>query len=199
MLKPDTKLRKKGRDPFIIRSARQIAALKAASRQEVLDTLAAIGTVSISELALALGRAADSLYYHVRILEKVGLVEAAGTRGSVQGTESLYRAVSPDLRIAYVPGKQGNAEGVSSVVESMLRLTSRDFREAFLKEDTVVDGPKRELWATRTTGRLSPKDLAEINLHIASLLRTTTASASGRGERLYGLTVVLTPLHRSRE
>ena len=91
---------------FFIRDPRQIAALKAASRQEVMDVLATMGTVSIAELAVALGRPADSLYYHIRILQRVGLVQASGSRESGGRTEKLYRAVSSYLRLGYVPGKR---------------------------------------------------------------------------------------------
>ena len=183
--------------PFFIRDAKQIAALKAASRQEVMDVLASMGTVSIAELAVALARPADSLYFHIRILQKVGLVQAEGSRESGGRTERLYRAVSPDLHLDYVPGKRGNARGVVPIVESMLRLTSRDFKNAFDDKEVVADGPQRELWATRTTGWLTREQVAEINRHIASMLRITATSPPKDDERLFALTMVLTPLQRS--
>jgi len=190
--------RAKSRKPprFFIRDARQIAALKAASRQEVMDVLATMGTVSIAELAVALGRPADSLYYHIRILHRVGLVQASGSRDSGGRAEKLYRAVSSYLRLDYVPGKKGNAKGVAPIVDSMLRLTSRDFKQAFRDEKVAVDGPQRELWANRSTGWLTRKQVAEINRHIAAMLRITVASPPKDDKRLFALTMVLIPLRR---
>jgi hypothetical protein len=183
--------------PFLIRDAKQVAALKAASRQELMDVLASMGTVSIPQLAVALGKPADSLYYHIRILQRVGLVQAEGSHESGGRTERLYRAVSSYLRLDYVPGKKGNAKGIAPIVDSMLRLTSRDFKQAFHEEKVVVDGPQRELWANRSTGWLTREQIAEINRHIAAMLRITVASPPKDEKRLFALTMVLTPLRRS--
>ena len=48
-------------DNYIIRSKRQMRALAASTRQEILDVLPRMGTVSVAELATALGRPADAL------------------------------------------------------------------------------------------------------------------------------------------
>jgi DNA-binding transcriptional ArsR family regulator len=182
--------------PYVIHDRKQMVVLKASARQEILDTLASMGAISISELALALGRPADGLYYHIRILQKAGLVRAAGTRGKGTRAEALFRAASPDLRLAYEPGPKGNAKSVTAIVDSMLRLTSRDFEDAYQSKETVVEGEQRELWATRTTGWLTAKQVAEVNHHIAALIRTTAASSPNKG-RLFAITTVLAPLQRS--
>lgn len=184
---------------FVIRSAQQMNALKAASRQEVLDALASMGTVSVPELAKTLGRPADALYYHIRTLQKAGLVLPAGTRDSNGHTETLYKAVASDLRLAYVPGPRGNAQVVTPIVDSMLRLTSRDFKEAFENENTTVDEAQRELWASRTTGWLRKDQIAELNRRITEMLQMTTTSSPRDAEQLFALTVVLTPLRRSEK
>lgn len=184
-------------DPYIIRSRKQLDALKAAARQELLDVLSSMGTVSVAELAVALDKPADSLYYHLRILQKAGLVVEDGTREDAGHNERLYRAVASDLRLAYRPGPQGNAEMITPIVDSMLRLTSRDFKAAFTDATTVVEGPQRELWATRTTGWLTEQQVEELNQHLASMQQTTVSSPPrDGGERLYALTMVLTPLNR---
>ncbi len=186
-----------GAKTFVIRDGKQMRALRAASRQEILDTLAPMGTVSIPELAAALGRPADSLYYHFRILQKVGLIRGAGVRESNGRKERLFHAVAPDLKLAYVPGPKGNAKAVTAIVGSMLRLTSRDFTEAFQNEKTAVEGAHRELWAARTTGWLTKSQIAELNRRITEMLHETISSSPQGGEQLFALTVVLTPLQRS--
>jgi predicted transcriptional regulator len=55
-----------------IAGARQIRALASPIRQDILDALTAIGPCSVSELAAAIGRPADGLYYHIRHLLKAG-------------------------------------------------------------------------------------------------------------------------------
>jgi DNA-binding transcriptional ArsR family regulator len=184
-------------DPYILRSRKQLATLKAAARQELLDVLSSMGKVSVAELAAALGKPADSLYYHLRILQKAGLVVEDGTHQEAGHSERLYRAVASDLRLAYTPGLKGNAEAVTPIVDAMLRLTSRDFKAAFENGTTVVEGPQRELWAARTTGWLTEQQVEELNRHLASMRQITVSSPPrDGGERLYALTMVLTPLNR---
>jgi DNA-binding transcriptional ArsR family regulator len=179
--------------PHPIRNEKQLAVLQAAARQEIVDVLAELGTVSVAELAAALGRPADALYFHLRALTRVGLVKKAGYRSRPSGKEALYCAVSPELQLHYEPQKASNRKAVSAIVASMLRLTTRDFRAAFERDGVVVSGPRRELWALRKAGRLSHEQLAEVNRRIKRLVRGV--SAPRRQSQLYAVTVVLTPLH----
>jgi DNA-binding transcriptional ArsR family regulator len=179
---------------YIIRDKRQMRALAASTRQEIVDVLPRLGTLSVAELAAALGRPADSLYYHLRLLKRVGLVLSAGTRRVNGRSEALFRAVAADLSLSYKLGKHGNADQINPIVASMLRLGIRDFRRSFRAGKAAVSGPDRELWALRKTGWLSRNQIAEVNQHIHKLMELT--GSAGSGEKLYALTVLLTPLER---
>lgn len=180
-----------------LQTKKQLAALVSAARQEIVDVLSQMGTVSVAELAAALGRPADAIYYHLRVLKRAGLVVHAGNRSQGRRPEELFRIVSPDLRLEYRPGSRGNASAISAIVGSMLRLGARDFRRAFQRGDANVSGPGRELWALRTTGWLKPKAMAVVNQSIESLAHSVS-KPQGKG-RLYAITVLLTPLdHRAR-
>jgi DNA-binding transcriptional ArsR family regulator len=182
---------------YIIRSEKQLAALTAATRQEVVDVLSQLGTVSVGELAAALGRPADALYFHLRALTRAGLVRRAGYRSRSRGKEALYRTVAPELLLQYEPHKASNRKAVSAIVSSMLRLAIRDFRGAFQRDTVVVCGPRRELWGLRKAGRLSQAGLAQVNRRIKELAKAVSPPRK-RG-RLYAITVVLTPLdHRNK-
>ena len=183
---------------YIIRRDRELAALTAAARQEVVDVLAEMGTVSAAELAAALGRPADALYFHLRALIRAGLVKRAGYRSRPRGKEALFRTIAPELRLRYDPANAANRAAVSAIVASMLRLGIRDFTRAFRHRQVVVSGPHRELWALRKTGRLSAAQLAHVNRCIEGLGRATSPPRAGG--RLYAVTVVLTPLdHRTTD
>jgi predicted transcriptional regulator len=182
---------------YVIRSQKQLAALASAARQEVVDVLAEMGTVSVAELAATLGRPADALYFHLRALTKAGLVRQAGYRSRGGRKEALFRTVAPDLWLHYEPRSETNRRAVTAIVGSMLRLGIRDFRRAF-QSDVIVSGAQRELWALRKTGRLSLAQIAGVNRSIAHL--KGTLSKPRGGGRLYGITVLLTPLdHRRRK
>jgi DNA-binding transcriptional ArsR family regulator len=167
-----------------------------AARQEIVDVLAQMGTVSVAELAVTLGRPADALYYHLRILRAAGLVREEGYR-LVQGKrEALFRTVGSELSIDYERSRRKSVQAVTAIVSSMLRLGIRDFRQAIRDKNVVVSGPGRDLWALRTTGWLEAKDVLGINRSMQRL-RDAVTHPRGRGE-LYGITILLTPLNRQR-
>jgi predicted transcriptional regulator len=181
---------------YVIASRKQLTALVSAARQEIVDVLAQMGTVSVAELAETLGRPADALYYHLRILRVAGLIQEDGSRVRGGKREALFRAVGSELRIDYETSRQESVQVLSSIVSSMLRLGIRDFRQAIRNEDVVVSGTQRELWALRRTGWLVPKEVARIN-HSIEQLAVAVSRPRGRGE-LYGITILLTPLNRKR-
>src|SRR5437868_2035026 len=109
----------------------QMSALASPVRLELLDALARMGQASLAELAQALGRPADGLYYHVRALQRVGLVTAAGTRTRNGRREALVRALAPEYALQYESKSPARARAVNAIVASILRLGIRDFRRAF--------------------------------------------------------------------
>jgi predicted transcriptional regulator len=184
--------------PFIVQDRKQLTALTSSARQEIVDVLSQMGTVSVGELAATLGRPADALYYHLRVLKQAGLVFSAGYQGRGVHKEELIRTVSSNLQLQYQPGKGGNGKQVTAIVGSMLRLGMRDFHHAFQSGDARVSGSGRELWALRRTGWLTPEKMVSLNRSIEGLAQAV--SKPRRQGRLYGITVLLTPLdHRARK
>jgi len=150
-----------------------------------------MGTVSVAELAAALGRPADSLYFHLRMLTRIGLVRNAGCRARPGGKEALYHTAAPELRVQYEARDAANRKAVSAIAASMLRLAIRDFRRSFQRRNVLVSGAYRELWSLRKVGRLSRAQLAQLNHRIRGLVQEVS-SPRGHG-RLYAVTVILTP------
>jgi len=179
---------------YIIHRREQMRALAASTRQEILDVLPRMGSVSVAELAAALGRSPDALYYHLRMLKKVGLVLTAGFRDSRGRREELVRSIARDLSLSYRLGKNGNALEVNAIIASMLRLGIRDFARECRTGNAAVSGRKRELWALRSTAWLSGSQLAQLNRSIHDVLKLMTRP--GRHGRLYAVSVVLTPITR---
>jgi predicted transcriptional regulator len=183
--------------PYVIVSKKQLGALTSASRQEILDVLTQMGTVSVAELAATLGRPPDALYYHLRILLRAGLVENIGNRRTGHRQEALFCAVASDLRIDYDLARRRDERTLAAVAASMLRLGIRDFRHAIRNKSVIVSGEYRELWAARKTGWLRKSDLPGI-LKSIERLGQSVARPLGSGQ-LYGITILLTPLNRRRK
>jgi DNA-binding transcriptional ArsR family regulator len=175
-----------------------LKALASPVRQELLDLLVRAGPSTAAELGRLVQRPADGLYYHLRELRRVGLVSSAGTRENQGRREELFRAVHQEPTLRHDPSPGGNSPAVIAIVSSMLRLGIRDFKKGAASPNVRAHGPQRELWAARTTGWLSPAQLAETNERIRALNKVA-GKRSSKG-KLYAITILLTPLgHRGRK
>jgi DNA-binding transcriptional ArsR family regulator len=184
------------RQKHVIRNGKQLAALTSATRLELLDVLTEMGTVSVAEIATALERPADALYFHIRLLKQAGLVRQVSYRFRNGRKEALFRTVAPELWLDYEQHSEKNRTAINAIISSTLRLGIRDFRRAYQRGDLTVSGERRELWVLRKTARLSPAEIGVVNRSIKRL-KLAVSKPQGRG-RLYGITVLLTPLDRRR-
>ncbi|HSE63623.1 MAG TPA: helix-turn-helix domain-containing protein, partial [Thermoanaerobaculia bacterium] len=100
----------------------QLQVLASPLRQEILDLLARTGDAQVSEIAALLGRPADSLYYHLRELTRVGLVVSSRARANGRRGEMLFRAAHREPTLRHDVSARGNTPAVASIVGSMLRL-----------------------------------------------------------------------------
>jgi hypothetical protein len=155
-----------------------IAALASPVRQEIIDTVEALGSATIAEIAVQLGRPADGLYYHVRRLVRAGLLVGNG---------SGYRTPRP-LRLDY----DRDPAAVRRVIASMLRIARRDFDAGFAGATTR--GPRRSLWAGRATGWVGVRELAEINTLIARIDKLLHRPRRRDSDQLASWCFVLAPL-----
>jgi DNA-binding transcriptional ArsR family regulator len=177
----------------LIENADEIGLLASPTRIEIVDTLEALGAaVSVAELAAALGRPADGLYYHLRQLADAGLIEEDA---APDGRRYRTRTRAGDrLRLRYRPGATANADAVGRVAASVLRVAGRDFARALADPDTVVEGARRELWAARGKGWVGASELAEINRLLRRLMELLQQPAGERRGKLVSLSWVLAPL-----
>jgi DNA-binding transcriptional ArsR family regulator len=182
----------------VISNAAQLKALASPVRQELIDLLARTGPASAAELGRLVQRPADGLYYHLRELQRVGLVLSAGTRERAGRREEFFRAIHREPTLRHDPSPGGNTPAVIPIVTSMLRLGIRDFKKGAASPKVRTQGPRRELWAIRVTGWLSPAQLAEANQRIRAL--RDVADRRGPKGKLYAITILLAPLgHRARK
>jgi len=176
-----------------IADASAIGALVSSVRQELVDTVEALGgETTIAELAAQLGRPADGLYYHVKALVKAGLlVREPAPDGD------RYRTPSPHgrtLALEYAPADPRNAAAVRRVVASMLRIARRDFDAGMATPGVVAHGPRRALWAARSKGWVSAEELAEVNALLARLSAMLRRPRGPGRTQLVSLCFVLAPI-----
>ncbi len=181
---------------FPITGRRQVDALRSAVRQEIIDTVQALGPCSIAMIAGTLGRSVHSLYYHVRHLVRVGLLRVVGYQPSARRAGALYGTPADKERmlLRYDATDATNRQAVNGVVVSMLRVAARDFRKGFLPHVAICQGDTRNLWAGRHKGWLNPAELKEVNALLKRLTELLNQPRSHERKALHTLTFVLAPV-----
>ncbi|MGA9335027.1 MAG: winged helix-turn-helix domain-containing protein [Rudaea sp.] len=177
----------------IVEDAKRIALLSTPIRIELVTAIQALGgEATVAELAGQLGRSADGLYYHLRMLTRGDFLEEI-----IESDTRRYRLVTPPgerLRLRYKPGANANAKSVARVATGMSRLGQRDFVRALANPDTVAEGPARELWVARLRGWATPDDLVVVNRllqRLADVLLRTRPKSDGK---LVALHWILAPI-----
>lgn len=148
-----------------VRDAVQLRALGTVVRQEIIDAVRHLDTFSVSDVAREMGRPADSLYFHMRILEKAGLIRPQGERVTDRRPETLYATCAPGatIRLSYDSGDPRADKAALKAVRTLLKAAVQDFDAGHASERAVTEGPERNLWAGRTVAWLSRSDLREVN------------------------------------
>ncbi len=178
---------------YFIEEPEQIALLTSSVRQEIIDSVAAVGRCSISDLANELGMPADALYYHVRKLLKGGLLIEAGTRPTKRREEALYRLPARAVRLRYDLKNSERTTEVCKLVAAMTRVAARDFETGTTLDTARPSGEQRNLWGARFKAWLTPDELAEVNQLLQRLQTLAEQPRRPDAHHLCTLTWVLTP------
>jgi DNA-binding transcriptional ArsR family regulator len=121
-----------------------------------------LGPHSARELAGVVGLAPDRLYYHLRQLERAGLIEVGGYRPLPGGkVERVYQRVEVEP-----PGDASSPEEVAAFLGSVLEATKADIGAAFRAKQ---DGRRREVYVGRGAIRLTEPALAELTAQLKAI------------------------------
>jgi predicted transcriptional regulator len=181
--------------PFLVTSAKQLHVIASPGRDEIVDVVGLVGPCSITELAGALGRSRNSLYYHVRALRDSGLLVETHRSGEGKKTTAYYDLPGRPLAVHFDLSTKERKQAVVALARARIRSAARGFERACRPGVVTVDGPRRNLWATRLKGWLSDKALEEANALLARLIDLVGRGrgASVEGKRSYEFTFVLAP------
>ena len=113
-------------------------------RLELVEALMSEQPATVEDLARFLGREPSSLYYHLRPLLEVGLVEEAGERPSARRPAKLYRL--PASRLEVDP--EDTSPEAMEVRRKMVRAV---MTKALQRQEAALDDPDLVLGGRRPT------------------------------------------------
>lgn len=175
----------------LIRSAKQVRALYAPARQEVLDALEAAGPCSIAELARLLGRRATALYAHVEALVRVGLIVPAGSRRDGRHVAAAYDVADRPMVLDY-DGPAGRRAMVR-VVSGAVRLSQREFARSCVR-GAKGKGGDRVVWGGRARGWLTGDEVRKLNGLLREAQELLRRARPRQGARAISLGFILSPV-----
>lgn len=191
-----SKSRSRAQSPISTRKAAK--AIASPVRQELLDCIEAIGPCTIAQAAQHVGRAPDSLYFHTRSLERVGLLVRVKTPKRAKGTTrepAMYDVYTRPMSLAY--RKPIQPTDLTAIASGMLRLAQRDIKSALASpkhaEALQLEGPERQLWFARAKGWLLPQDLIKLNELLSQALALVRSRKPTTGAQSLSLVFAFAP------
>ena len=164
MVQPKRKKRHVVRDPA------QLGAVVSPIRHNLLKSLASLGPCSVRELAEDVGCSQESLYYHVRALQKVGLIREHGKRPSNGRSEMLYDALADQLRSDPNQTTPQYLEAYRRAISALLRLTDRQVAAALERQAQAEARRPVSLLLRQLQVRLSAESQRDIARRIEALV-----------------------------
>ena len=114
--------RKPERRPVVLTEARDIKALAHPARLAVLDEFMSGRQLTATECAEIAGVTPSAMSYHLRALERAGIVERADPSGD--GRERPWRAAGTELRIDPASVAAATAAGALIAHDTIVRMNS---------------------------------------------------------------------------
>jgi DNA-binding transcriptional ArsR family regulator len=180
---------------YVARDHRQLMAVASPGRDELLDAVCSIGPCTVTDLARFLGRSRNGLYYHVRALRDCGVLhESFRIRGKHK--TATYDVPGRPFLIHFNLGTETSRKAVLRLASIRLRNATRAFGRACRPDIGVVDGARRNLWASDWKGWLSGADLEKANrtlLELVKLFRKVPGKPNSK-RKYYVLTYALSPV-----
>jgi sugar-specific transcriptional regulator TrmB len=178
---------------LLIRKPSHYASIASPRRSEIMASLGDAGPASAAELASRLGITSHSIYYHIRFLERAGVVKVQEIRKGPIKPEAIYALAAERILLHPNVKSQRSLYATRKALDSILRMASREIFHA-LESSAARSGQGREIVAVRYKARLSISTLRRVNRCLNDLENILRSSNRKQEKgKLYSLAIVLTP------
>ncbi len=169
----------------------QREALTSPLRVEILGQFTGPNPLSVRDLAERMGRTPHSIYYHVHLMTRIGLLREVGRREGGGRSEARYQPAQDE--VALDAADPGAGLAIRRTMGAAFRMAERDLEAAL---ESAPGDPR--LLGMRGHFRATPRVLQQVRRHLQAALEIVQREAR-RGARrkqgpLYSLTLALLPL-----
>ncbi len=188
---------------LILRTEEQRRAVGSPLRLELIGLFTERKPLSVAQIAQGMGRPATAIHYHVRVLEKAGLLRRAGRKRGARRPEALYIPTADVFKMEHRrDAPEVTAAAALKTLSMAFRMAERDLQAALTNPKSKSSGPYRNMFGGRMHCRLSKQDLAELNRHLRAIEKMLFSANKSRerspSDTFVSLTLALMPL-RNRE
>lgn len=163
----------------------QVKALADPLRYRIFENLIAEPRTA-KQMALHMGTHPTRLYHHFHVLEKAGLIRAAGTRHKRGTVEKYFQAAVDRLELGDGSGDM-QAALVSALLEGVLGSTLADLQRA--RTPRGKRSRHAQPYVKRYRMRATPEHAAEIRSRLEALAELCERVSAREGAREVGLTL----------
>lgn len=153
-----------------------------------------LGPCSIRELASRMGREPATLYYHVNMLERAGVLIRSGVRAVGRQEKAIYELVEKRVRVDMNQRSPQFKDALMRSCGALLRFAERTFIAALKNEATIKTGKASELRIAQVNVRLTKKTLLEINRRLDEVQAYIDEVDSSKAETMYAITICVAPV-----
>lgn len=184
---------------LVLKTARHLETVAHPLRLEIIERLDLDGPDSIAGLGRKLDRRPNALSYHVRLLERAGVLARTGTRRAGRREEAIYDLAASRIALGIDRRSAAMRRAAARSAGTVLRMAHREIQKALdLGLCAVGALPGRPL-GRRVKTWLSDQDLVQVEKKLEQLDRRLERCQRRRRGRPYALTVVLVPIGPERK
>jgi DNA-binding transcriptional ArsR family regulator len=183
---------------WVVGEPRRLSALASPLRIELVGILQTLGPSSIRQLASELDRSPDSLYHHVRLLLKAGVLLETARRKAGRRVEAVYSLTAPRIGGHLDQSPRGKAPVVRAGTAA-LRLAAREFTTAIEADAVTCTDGVANTRASRQRTWLTDEGLSRLHRLLRQIERLLARENQRKEGRLHSLTIVLAPLNKTRK
>ncbi len=178
---------------LIIRRADQLRAMRGPVRRQLLFALEALQEASIAELADQLQRSPESLAYHVKALEKAGLLKPCGVRSRGGRAGRTYQLVAAQVLVDPKQRSPRFLDALGDLYKASMRWAERALLRGLDADRGLPAEAPRQSGLLQVQVRVNQRGLTELRRKLLEVADELSQLDEPDGEMMQVVTIAFSP------